>query len=45
MKYAKSILLEKSNKYDRILVKSYRVISLRNCHIKVMEKLVAKKNF
>ena len=42
-KHAKGILLEKPNKRDRTLVKSYRVISLLNCLGKVVEKLVAEK--
>ncbi len=35
--------MEKSNKRDHTLVKSYRVISLLNCLGKVVEKLVAEK--
>ena len=35
--------MEKPNKRDRTLVKSYRVISLLNCLGKVVEKLVAQK--
>ena len=42
-RHAKGILLEKPNKRDRTLVKSYRVISLLNCFGKVVEKLVAEK--
>ncbi len=42
-RHAKGILMEKPNKRDRTLVKSYRVISLLNCLGKVVEKLVAQK--
>ena len=42
-RHATGILLEKPNKRDRTLVKSYRVISLLNCFGKVVEKLVAGK--
>lgn len=42
-RYAKGILMEKPNKRDWILVKSYRVISLLNCLGKMVEKLVVKK--
>ncbi len=42
-RHAKEILMEKPNKRDRILIKSYRVISLLNCFGKVVEKLVAEK--
>ena len=42
-RHAKGILMEKPNKRDRTLVKSYRVISLLNCLGKVVEKLVAEK--
>ena len=41
-RHAKGILMEKPNKRDRTLVKSYRVISLLNCLGKVVEKLVAE---
>ena len=37
--------MEKPNKRDRTLVKSYRVISLLNCLGKVVEKLIAEKLF
>lgn len=40
-RYARGVLIEKPNKRDRSLVKSYRVISLLNCLGKVIEKLVA----
>ena len=40
-RHAKGVLMEKPNKRDRTLVKSYRVISLLNCLGKVVEKLVA----
>ncbi len=40
---AKSVVLEKLNKKDRTLVKSYRLISLLNCFGKVVEKLVAEQ--
>ena len=40
-RHAKGVLMEKLNKRDRTLVKSYRVISLLNCLSKVVEKLVA----
>ena len=42
-RHAKGVLLEKPNKRDRTLVKSYRVISLLNCLGKVVEKVVAKQ--
>ena len=42
-RHAKGVLLEKPNKRDRSLVKSYRVISLLNCLSKVVEKLVAEQ--
>lgn len=42
-RYAKGVLLEKPNKRDRTLVKSYWVISLLNCLGKVVEKLVAEQ--
>ena len=42
-RHAKGVLLEKPNKRDRTLVKSYRVISLLNCLGKVVEKLVAEQ--
>lgn len=42
-RHAKGILMEKPNKRDRTLVKSYRVISLLNCLGKVVEKSVAEK--
>ena len=42
-RHAKGVLLEKLNKRDRTLVKSYRVISLLNCLGKVVEKLVAEQ--
>lgn len=40
-KHAKYVLMEKPNKRDRTLVKSYQVISLLKCLGKVVEKLVA----
>lgn len=42
-RHAKGIFLEKPNKRDRTLIKSYRVISLLNCLGKVVKKLVAEK--
>ena len=42
-RHAKEILLEKLNKKDRTLVKSYWVISLLNCLGKVVEKVVAEQ--
>lgn len=42
-RHAKGVLLEKPNKRDCSLVKSYRVISLLNCLGKIVEKLVAKQ--
>lgn len=42
-RHTKGVLLEKPNKSDRTLVKSYRVISLLNCLEKVVEKVVAAK--
>ena len=42
-RHAKGVLLEKPNKRDRTLVKSYRVISLLNCLGKVVEKVVAEQ--
>ena len=42
-RHAKWILLEKPNKRDHTLVKSYRVISLLNCLGKVVEKVVAEQ--
>lgn len=41
-RHAKGILMQKPNKRDRILAKSYRVISLLNCLGKVVERLVAE---
>ena len=40
---AKRVLLEKPNKRNRTLVKSYRIISLLNCLGKVVEKVVAEQ--
>lgn len=40
-KRAPGILLEKGEKQDLSLVKSYRVISLLNCLGKVVQKVVA----
>ena len=37
------MLLEKPNKRDRTLVKSYRVISILNCLGKLVEKVVAEQ--
>lgn len=42
-KRAQGILLEKGNKRDKSLVKSYRVISLLNCMGKLVEKLIAEE--
>ncbi len=42
-RHVKGVLFEKSNKRDRTLVKSYRVITLLNCLGKVVEKVVAKQ--
>lgn len=42
-KQARGILVEKSNKRDKTLVKSYRVISLPNCIGKLVEKVVAEE--
>ena len=42
-KQAQGILLEKNNKRDKSLVKSYRVISLLNCMGKLLEKVVAEE--
>lgn len=42
-RHAKGILMEKPNKRDRTLVKSYRVISLLNCLRKLVEKFVAEQ--
>ena len=42
-KRAQSILLEKNNKRDKSLVKSYRAISLLNCMGKLLEKVVAEE--
>ena len=42
-KRARRILLEKGNKCDKSLVKSYRVISLLNCMGKLVEKVVAEE--
>lgn len=42
-RHAKRVLLEKPNKRDRTLVKSYWVISLLNCLEKVVEKVVAEQ--
>ncbi len=42
-KCARGILLEKGNKRDRTIVKSYRVISLLNCIGKLVEKVVAEE--
>ena len=42
-RHAKGILMEKPNKRDWALVKSYRVISLLNCLGKVVEKFVAEQ--
>lgn len=39
----KRVLIEKPNKRDRTLVKSYRIISLLNCLGKVVEKLVTNQ--
>lgn len=39
----KRVLIEKPNKRDCILVKSYQVISLLNCLSKIIEKLVANQ--
>ena len=35
--------MEKPNKQDQTLVKSYRVISLLNCLVKVVEKFIAEQ--
>ena len=42
-KQALGILLEKDNKRDKSLVKSYRVISLLNCMRKLVKKVVAEQ--
>ena len=42
-KRARRILLEKGNKRDKSLIKSYRVISLLNCMGKLVEKVVAEQ--
>lgn len=42
-KRARGILLEKGNKRDKSLVKSYRVISLLNCMGKLVEKVIAEE--
>ena len=42
-RHAKGVLLEKPNKSDRTLEKSYRVISLLNCLGKIVEKVVAEQ--
>ncbi len=41
--HARGILLEKGNKLDKSLVKSYRVISLLNCMGKLVEKVVVEE--
>lgn len=43
MEVCKKVLLEKPNKRDCALVKSYQVISLLNCLGKVIEKVVAEQ--
>lgn len=42
-KQVREILLEKGNKRDKSLVKSYRVISFLNCLGKPVEKVVAEQ--
>lgn len=42
-RYAKEVLLEKLNKRDYTLVKSYWVIIILNCLGKAIEKLVAEQ--
>lgn len=42
-RHVKGVLLEKPNKRDRTLIKSYRVISFLNCLEKVVEKVVTKQ--
>lgn len=42
-RHTRGVLIEKSKKRDRTLIKSYRVISLLNCLVKVVEKLVAEQ--
>lgn len=42
-KRARGILLEKGNKREKSLVKSYRVISLLNCMGKLVEKVIAEE--
>lgn len=42
-RYASEVLIEKPNKRDRTLIKSYRVISLLNYLGKVVKKLVVEQ--